>query len=112
MTDKKELKQKYKNLKPEMGVFRIESRISGNCYLYAAADLKSLMNRYRFQLDRGAHRDRELQSEWSAQGADNFIIEILERLAYDQDEAKSDYAEDLELLRLLWQDKLNIAGEA
>lgn len=107
MDNKKELKQKYKNMKPEMGVFRIESRVSGNCYLYAAPDLKSLMNRYCFQLNVGSHQNRDLQQEWSEQGADNFIIETLDRLEYDKDESKTDYAEDLELLRLIWQDKLN-----
>jgi len=110
MGNKKELKQKYKNMKPEMGVFRIASRVSGICYLYAAPDLKSLMNRYRFQLSVGSHPNRDLQQEWSEQGADNFIIEILDRLEYDQDESKTDYGEDLELLRLIWQEKL--AGQA
>lgn len=112
MNNKKELKQKYKNTKPEMGVFRIESRVSGNCYLYAAPDLKSLMNRYRFQLNVGSHQNRDLQREWSEQGADNFIVEILERLEYDKDESKTDYAEDLELLHLIWQEKLNSPTEA
>jgi hypothetical protein len=112
MTDRKELKEKYKSMKPEMGVFRVQSRISGNCYLYSAKDMKSLMNRYRFQLARGSHPDRRLHAEWSEQGADNFIVEVLERLEYDQDETKSDYAQDLELLRMIWQDKLAVSNEA
>lgn len=106
MDRKKELKEKYKTMKPEMGVFRIASTLSGNGHLYATQDLKSLMNRFRFQLAMGSHPDRALQNEWNEQGPDNFIIEILERLEYDKDESKTDYGEDLELLRLLCEERL------
>ena len=65
------------------------------------------MNRFRFQLNVGSHQNRDLQHEWNEQGADNFIIEVLDRLEYDQDELKTDYGEDLELLRLIWREKLD-----
>lgn len=107
MATRKELKESYKRLKPEMGVFKVESGASGNYYLFAARDLKSQMNRCRFQLEMGSHPDRKLQSEWREQGAAGFSIEVLERLDYDKDEAKTDYSEELELLRLIWSEKLN-----
>lgn len=94
-----------------MGIFRIQSRTSGNCYLYATPDLKSLMNRYRFQLGAGSHPDRALQAEWNERGGGDFDFEVLERLDYDKDESRADYSEDLELLRLIWEDKLKGAGE-
>jgi hypothetical protein len=35
-----------------------------------------------------------------------FIIEILEKLKYDKDEPDNDYSEDLELLKIIWEEKL------
>ena len=93
-------------MKPEMGVFAISSKTGGDCYLYAAADLKALMNRYRFQLHAGSHPNRELQAQWNMQGGSDFSIEILERLDYGKDESKTDYAEELELLYSIWEERL------
>ncbi|MCB2188793.1 MAG: GIY-YIG nuclease family protein [Deltaproteobacteria bacterium] len=106
MATKKELKGQYKNHRPDMGVFRIASRSGGPSYLYAAADLNALHNRFRFQLKMGSHPNKKLQKEWQEQGGDNFTIEVLERLDYDQDAAKTDYTEELEILRLIWEEKL------
>ena len=109
MTGKKELKQEYKLSRPEMGLFKIESLASGDCYLYATQDMKSLMNRFRFQLRMGSHPDKALQREWDQSGADNFVMEVLERLDYDKDGSKTDYGEELELLSLIWREKLGQA---
>jgi hypothetical protein len=35
-----------------------------------------------------------------------FIIEILEKLKYDKDEPDNDYSEDLELLKIIREEKL------
>jgi len=40
-----------------------------------------------------------LQKEWDEFGPDNFTIEILARLAYDEDESRTDYGEGLGVLR-------------
>ncbi len=105
MATKKELKERYKRMRPEMGIFHIESKISGNRYLYTSNDLKSLINRFQFQLNMGSHPNRKLQDEWREQGADSFSIKVLERLEYDKDESKQDYSEDLELLKLIWEER-------
>jgi len=111
MTNRKELKEHYKKLKPDMGVFKIESRTSGNCFLFLAPDLKSLMNRSLFQLNMGSHPNRRLQNEWQEQGGNAFSIEVLERLEYDRSETKIDYSEELEILRLIWSEKLQGADQ-
>ena len=58
------------------------------------------------------HPYRELQKEWNAFGESSFLFEILERLPYDKDEAKTDYSEDLLLLKMIWEDKLMKEGAA
>lgn len=106
MNRKKELKQQYKLMKPPMGVFIIKCRLNSKCYLNATNDLRGVMNGALVRLDGGTHPYRELQQEWTEYGRDNFTIEILEHLEYALDESKTDYSEDLELLKLIWEEKL------
>lgn len=106
MNRKKELKEQYRQLKPEMGVYLIRSNRSGKCLLEATPRLKATINRVKFQLEYGSYSNRELQKEWTEYGEDNFIFEILEILEYEKDETKTDYADELELLRMDWEEKM------
>lgn len=60
----------------------------------------------RFKLDYGNHPNKELQREWQEYGEANFSIEVLEKLEYDKDETKTDYSEELALLKMIWEEKL------
>lgn|GEM_PF-6400169 len=51
----------------------------------------------------GSHPNRELQKGWLEYGEADFTIEVLQYLDYDKDGAKTDYQEELALIRpLLW----------
>ncbi|AHF06485.1 GIY-YIG nuclease family protein [Desulfitobacterium metallireducens] len=106
MDRKKELKLQYKQMRPDMGLFIIRSQMNSKCYIEASQNLKGAMNSSQFKLEGNSHPNRELQKEWNEQGAENFMIDILENLEYDKDESKSDYREDLVLLRMTWEEKL------
>lgn len=106
----KKLKQQYKLTKPDMGIFKIASAVSSKAYLQATQDLRGTMNGALVRLRGGMHPWRELQKEWSEQGEGNFTIEILEHLPYDKDEAKTDYSEELKILELIWEEKLQKDG--
>jgi hypothetical protein len=106
MDRRKELKEQYKRMKPDMGVLAIKSKTGSGYYIEAARNLKGAINRNTFQLGTGSHPNRELQKEWKERGEDGFIIEILENLEYDKDESKTDYSEELELLMMIWEEKL------
>lgn len=106
MDRKKELKLQYKQRKPDMGIFRIKCEVTGKCHLQTASDLRAVMNGARVRLDGGFHPFRELQQEWKEYGAERFTIEILETLPYGDDASKTDYAEELQLLRMIWEEKL------
>ena len=110
MATKKEMKEQYKQMKPEMGIFGIKSKTEKKCLLSAVADLKSRMNRFQFQLDMGSHPNRELQKDWKTHGQGDFIFEILEQLEYDKDETRTDYSEDLEILRMDWEGRITNEG--
>ncbi len=93
-------------MKPDMGIFAIRSKTNGKCYIETARDLKGAVNRNRFQLETGSHPVRELQKEWKDFGAGNFTVQVLENLEYDKDESKTDYNEELALLRMIWEESL------
>lgn len=109
MDRRKELKLKYRQMKPEMGIFIIRSKINNKYFLRATGDLRGVINGTTARLKGGSHPNGELQKEWNEFGSENFIIETLEKLEYDRDESKTDYSEELELMQMIWEEKL--AGE-
>ena len=110
MDRRKELKEQYKMMKPDMGVFIVKSKHDNRCFLEATSDLKSTINSTRFKLNFGNHPNKELQKEWKEYGENAFTIEILEKLEYDKDESKTDYSEELAILKMEWEDKLSNEG--
>jgi hypothetical protein len=106
MDRRRELKLQYRETRREMGIFVIRSKANGKCFVEATQDLRSRINSTRFKLGAGVHPHRELQTEWSGLGEDNFSFEVLETMAYDKDEAKTDYSEDLAVLQSFWQAEL------
>ncbi len=111
-TRKKELQQQYMNSKHPMGIFTVRCKANNNCYIQTTPDLKGVMNGAKVRLDGGRHPNKELQKEWNEFGADNFTIEILEQLQYDEkDEVKTDYSQELDILRMIWEEKLAAEGK-
>lgn len=106
MDRKKELKELYRQMKPEMGIYIVRSNIKNKCYIEGTQNLKGKINGTKFKLESGGHPNRELQKDWSDLGFKNFTVEILETLEYDKDETKTDYTEDLALLEMIWREKL------
>ncbi|MDD2482579.1 MAG: GIY-YIG nuclease family protein [Lutispora sp.] len=111
MDRKKELKELYKQMKPDMGIFTIYSKVNNKCYIQATHDLRGVINGAKVRLRSNMHPYRELQKAWNELGENNFIIEILENLEYDKDESKTDYKEDLALLHMIWEEKLAKEGK-
>ncbi len=107
MDRKKELKEMYKQIKPDMGILVVQSKINNKYYLETTQNLKGKMNSIRFQLESGSFRMNEkLQKEWNQYGSESFEMKILENLEYDKDESKSDYSEELEIMKSIWDEKL------
>lgn len=103
---KKELQEQYKQMKTDMGIFAVINNSNGKYWLETTQNLKGKINSVTFQLKSGGHPNKELQKDWRELGADNFEIKILEKLEYDEDETKTDYTDELELLKMMWVDKL------
>jgi hypothetical protein len=105
MDRKKELKEQYKQMKTEMGIFIVQNKVNNKYLLVTTQNLHGMINRVRFQLNSGGHPNRELQKEWKEFGENNFDIRILEKLAYDKDESKTDYSEELRIMDMIWSEK-------
>ncbi|NLW90717.1 MAG: GIY-YIG nuclease family protein [Syntrophomonadaceae bacterium] len=111
MDRKKELKEQYKQMKPQMGVFIIRSRSCQRCCIETARDLKGVMNGTVAKLKGGGHLlNRRLQEAWNENGAEDFVIEILETMEYHSEDPQYDYSEDLALLKMIWQDRFREEG--
>jgi len=107
---KKELKKQYQLLRPDMGLIAVINKSSSKHYLETARNLPGILNSTVFRLKTGKHHNRELQQDWQWLGSDGFEIKVLEKLDYDDDESKTDYEDDLQLLKMIWIEKLT-AGD-
>lgn len=103
---RKQLKQEYKRVRPDMGVFMIRSNATGKVFVEQAQDLRSAMNANRFRLNAGLHRNRELQRDWQQYGEGDFTVAVLDTLEYAREESKTDYTDDLLELRAIWMGNL------
>jgi hypothetical protein len=106
MNRKKELKEQYKQMKPDMGIFIVRSNLSKKCYLEGTQNLRATLNSTKFKLEAGCHPNKELQKEWKEYGEKDFTFQILDKLEYDKDEIKTDYKEELALLQMVWEEKI------
>ncbi|MDF2950095.1 MAG: hypothetical protein K0R07_2144 [Sedimentibacter sp.] len=106
MDRKKELKELYKQMKTDMGIYIIECKVNNKYYLETTQNLKGKINSARFQLEMGSYRNHGIQEDWKKYGSENFEIKVLDNLEYDKDESKLDYSEELEIMKAIWEEKL------
>lgn len=102
MVDKKALKELYKQTKPDMGLFTISFGEGTQVYVGFAADLRGVINGTKARLVGGMYPGSRLQADFDKYGVDSMFIEVVEGLDYDEDESKTDYKEDLEVLQDMW----------
>lgn len=110
MIDKKKLKEDYKNLIHPKGIFVIRNNISGRVYLGSSLNLYGILEKNRFVLNMGGHKNIELQEDWKKFGSDSFTLEIVETLPL-KDDPDYNYKEDLQILEMLWIDKFKPLNE-
>ncbi|MHB8906812.1 MAG: GIY-YIG nuclease family protein [Melioribacteraceae bacterium] len=110
MIDKKELKKQYKQTLPPMGVYQIRNLVNGKIFIGSSKNLNGKSNSFRFQLSAGLHINRQLQTDYTQFGEDNFVFEVLDYLEPKEDLAY-DFTSDLVTLEELWIEKLQPFGE-
>lgn len=113
-SEKKKLIETYKNTQHPMGVFCIIKKVpienDPRVYIQTAINFKANFNSAKMKLNSNFHPNKELQKDWSTYGEEAFEVKILEELAYSDDVPNADYSEELEILKLLWEDKFKADG--
>lgn len=104
------LTRHYKETRRPAGVFTITNRVNGRVYVDGSLNLDGTMNRHRFELNLRSHRNRPLQQDWLAHGADNFVFAVIDRLK-ERDDPLFDYQAELESLLALWREEIPCQGE-
>ena len=102
---RRELTRQYKQSFPPMGVYAVRCDAAGVLRLGSSRNAEGMLNRLRFELVRGAHRDRSLQQAWNTHGADAFRLEVIDRVK-PRDDPAFDYDAELVTLLALWEAEL------
>ena len=109
MKSKQDLKREYRERKKPAGVFLIKNTVNGRVLLGSSLNLEGPLNRHRFLLTIGQHRNADLQRDWNEHGPDNFVFEILETVEI-KDDPNFSLNDELTILEQIWVEKLQPFG--
>ena len=110
MIYKQTLKRQYLETKTRAGVYAIRNRITGRALVAGSTNAQGTLNRHRFELQHGQHRNARLAQDWVEHGESNFLFEILDMVKPNEDPAFN-AALELELLVSLWRQEIPCLGE-
>ena len=110
MTNKRILKQQYLETKIRAGVYAIRNLVTGRVLVAGSTNVKGVLNRHRFELRQGTHRNPLLSQEWSLHGESSFNFEVLDMVKPREDSA-FDVARELEDLVALWRQEIPCQDE-
>ncbi|MEI8203304.1 MAG: GIY-YIG nuclease family protein [Bacteroidota bacterium] len=105
MKTRKELKEEYKQMKYQMGVFQIRNTLNGKVFVSSSLDLKAIWHQQKLQLNFGNHSNEALQKDWTALGAENFVYEILDEVK-EIEGKEINYAKEVKALEEMMKDEL------
>ncbi|WP_411280914.1 GIY-YIG nuclease family protein [Gemmatimonas sp.] len=109
--NRKALARAYKESRRPMGVFCVRNLETGEALIGRSVDLPSILNRERLTLRMGGHPNRRLQQDWNALGADAFVIEVLDTLAWPENTPDFNPSDDLVLLEAMWRERMQPNGQ-
>ena len=108
-TQRRALSRQYKESVRTMGVYVIRNTESQRVVLRASLNLEGAINRDRFELRLGCHRDVTLQADWRRLGEAGLHFEVLEAIK-PRPGSEDDPREVLSLSLALWQEELRQPG--
>lgn len=77
-SSRRTLRRHYKETPRAMGVYLVHNTVTGHRVLKASLNLEGALNRERFELRMGSHRDAALQAAWRLHGEPAVQIEVIE----------------------------------
>jgi hypothetical protein len=107
---RKDLKREYKERPKPAGVFQVKNTLNGRVLLGSSLNLEGSLNKHRFMLTIGKHRNTGIQEDWNTGGPENFVFEILEAVKV-KDDPHFNLLDELTLLEQIWLERLQPVGE-
>jgi len=103
---RKELKEQYKSRKIVGGIYAIRCSETGECWIRKTIDLQGSINRFAFFCSTDACPEGCMRSSWKEYGAETFSIEVMEELEKKELQTRKEFADDIEVLLEIWQEKI------
>lgn len=110
MTNQRILKQQYLETTIRAGVYAIKNGISGRVLVAGSMNVEAVLNRHRFELRHGTHRNALLSQDWALHGESSFTFDVLDRVKPRED-VRFDVARELDDLVALWCQEIPCEGE-
>lgn len=104
------LLRQYKDSRLPAGVFSLTNQVNGRIYVGGSLNLEGAMNRMRFELKLRSHRNKAMQQDWIAHGAEAFSFAVLDRVK-ERDDPLLDYQAELDGMLALWREEIPCHGE-
>lgn len=99
-TQQAALKAAYRQQAPALGIIALRHLPSGYTLLERSRNAPGALNRHRFELALGTHRNARLQADWRRDGATAFRFDIIDSVKVSGDPAFDAQAELDALLAL------------
>ena len=90
---------------------QIKNNANGKVFLLKALNIPGIINRHQLELQRGMHRNHELQNDWNRYGEAAFSFDTLATLK-PEDHLPEEWAGEVAELLKLWLEKLQPYGDA
>jgi group I intron endonuclease len=103
---KKELNREYLERPKPAGVFQIKNMGNGKVLLGSSLNLEGPLNKHKFMLKTGSHKNKALLEDWKQYGEDQFSFDILEVVNVKED-LNFNLKDELTLLEQIWLEKLS-----
>ncbi len=110
MTNNRTLKRQYLETKTRTGVYTIRNQVTGRALVAGSTNVHGILQRHRFELRYGQHRNVRLAQDWVDYGEANFLFEVLDMIKPSEDPS-FDAAQELDLLVSLWRQEIPCLGE-
>lgn len=111
MSTRKEILHEYKERKLNGGVYTITNTLTGKYLIGHAANIQSVRNRFQFAVTSGSAIHPKMQKDWAQNGAQAFVLQVLEELAQKPEQSQAEFMDDLETLEQLWRSTLDPSRE-
>ncbi|PKB21796.1 GIY-YIG nuclease family protein [Janthinobacterium sp. 64] len=102
------LKAAYRQQAPALGIIALRHLPSGCTLLERSRNAPGALNRHRFELALGTHRNARLQADWRRDGAAAFRFDIIDSVKPSSDpafDAEAELDALLALHRAQWQEQ-------